>query len=391
MRAHYKSRRKQLVENLDSLKAGPAPPHLPALNWEPPKTLHNLLASELIALDKSAAPRLRKFSAAEMAQNTSRRKQLVEQLDSWKLITEDFSWPNNKPSHETQAEPSASHISQTDEGAPTTAAPPPEEKETAEEKEKAEEEEKDSDLNIPASEVAQALTNAFTIATRDMRFQTLGESRFAPKATATTYSKYKSAAAASASPFRSTFSTRAPAPSNTPAGGNLPTAVSEEDRARLFRERSRGRGIVVGGVKNVDAESKFDSGEKNVTGWKFEGGKRPTTTTTTREKEEQGAYASLGLFEEVVGRREQNEEREVLGPEQEQEERKGKGKGKEKEVLPSLEDDNTARDVPENKNEDDPEGKEEEKEKALATEPKGWFDGSMGWMEGYGGGGSGGW
>ncbi|KAL9013175.1 MAG: hypothetical protein Q9173_002105 [Seirophora scorigena] len=370
VRAHYKSRRKQLVENLDSLKAGPAPPHLPAVNWEPPKTLHSLLASELTALDKSAAARLRKFSTAEMAQNTSRRKQLVEQLDSLRVITKDFSWPNNKPAHGTQAVPSASHISQTDGGAPTTVAPSP----------KIKEEEEDSDPDIPPSEVAEALTNAFAIATRGMRFQTLGESRFAPKATATTYSKSNSAAAASAPSIRATAWTlsnshstapaRAPAPGNTPAGENstlVPTAVSEEERARLFRERVRGRGIVVGGVKKV-------GGDKNVIGWEFEGGKKPTrdTTTTTppttRGKsdkgEEQGVYASLGLFEEVVGSRQQDgaggnngerkegkgKEREVLGREQKEE---GKGKGKEKEVLSNVEEDK-----------DDPKQSAEEKKKA---------------------------
>lgn len=53
-----------------------------------PQALHNQLASELSELDKFAALHLHEFTSAENAHYTSRRRQLVKQLDSLRPTTE---------------------------------------------------------------------------------------------------------------------------------------------------------------------------------------------------------------------------------------------------------------------------------------------------------------
>ncbi|KAL9013796.1 MAG: hypothetical protein Q9173_001540 [Seirophora scorigena] len=88
-------------------------PHVPAAQSKATKALHSQLASELSTLDRFAALHLDQFSSAENSQYSSRRRQLIEQLDSLRVMTEnDRRQPNEHP-HGMQAVPywlSASHI-----------------------------------------------------------------------------------------------------------------------------------------------------------------------------------------------------------------------------------------------------------------------------------------
>lgn len=93
------------------------PQQLPAAESEDPQALHDRLASELTTLDRYAALHLHEFSAAENAQYTSRRRQLVEQLDSLRGTTENHQLPklSNAQLYGAQAVPSwlsASHVAQ---------------------------------------------------------------------------------------------------------------------------------------------------------------------------------------------------------------------------------------------------------------------------------------
>ncbi|KAI4289752.1 MAG: hypothetical protein L6R35_000975 [Caloplaca aegaea] len=90
-------------------------PHIPAAQSRSPQTLRSQLASELSTLDKFAALHLHEFSSAESAHYSSRRRELVEQLDNLRVMTENnrFIAQPNEPSHGMQAVPywmSASHI-----------------------------------------------------------------------------------------------------------------------------------------------------------------------------------------------------------------------------------------------------------------------------------------
>lgn len=89
----------------------------PAAQTGDPRALHNQLASELTALDKFAALHLHEFTSAENAQYTSRRRQLVQQLDSLRIITENdrSSSLQREQLHGVKAVPSwlnANHIAQ---------------------------------------------------------------------------------------------------------------------------------------------------------------------------------------------------------------------------------------------------------------------------------------
>lgn len=64
------------------------PQQLSAAQPEGPQAAHERLTSELNALDKYAALHLHEFSAIENTQYTSRRRQLVQQLDSLRAVTE---------------------------------------------------------------------------------------------------------------------------------------------------------------------------------------------------------------------------------------------------------------------------------------------------------------
>ncbi|KAL8652569.1 MAG: hypothetical protein Q9210_002613 [Variospora velana] len=90
-------------------------PYIPAAQSRLPQTLRSQLASELSTLDKFAALHLHEFSSAESAHYSSRRRELVEQLDNLRVMTENdrFLTQPNEPSHGMQAVPywmSASHI-----------------------------------------------------------------------------------------------------------------------------------------------------------------------------------------------------------------------------------------------------------------------------------------
>ncbi|KAL8989975.1 MAG: hypothetical protein Q9177_001258 [Variospora cf. flavescens] len=90
-------------------------PNIPAAQSRSPQTLRSQLASELSTLDKFAALHLHEFSPAESAHYSSRRRELVEQLDNLRVMTENdrFLTQPNEPSHGMQAVPywmSASHM-----------------------------------------------------------------------------------------------------------------------------------------------------------------------------------------------------------------------------------------------------------------------------------------
>lgn len=82
-----------------------------------PQALHDQLAAELSELDKFAALHLHEFTSAENAQYTSRRRQLVKQLDSLRSTTENNKIPGLPREHLNgmQAVPSwltANHIAE---------------------------------------------------------------------------------------------------------------------------------------------------------------------------------------------------------------------------------------------------------------------------------------
>ncbi|KAL8971092.1 MAG: hypothetical protein Q9197_003457 [Variospora fuerteventurae] len=177
------------------------------------------------------------------------------------------------------------------------------------------------DIPIPRSQVAAALTNAFAIATRGMRFQTLAESRFAPKSTTSFSTSPKKNFARPASAFtKPTFaSSIAPTITTTFAGNSsIPTSQDEEEaattHAQIFKERFRGRGIAVGATTTDNGKGKGkgrETDEEQVVGRKRGGTAMPAAQAEhaggvkkkkekEEEEEEGGVYASLALFEDVV-------------------------------------------------------------------------------------------
>lgn len=91
--------------------------HLSSAHLGEPQALHDRLAAELTELDKFAALHLHEFTSAENAQYTSRRRQLVKQLDSLRSTTENIKIPSlpHEALNGMQAVPSwltANHIAE---------------------------------------------------------------------------------------------------------------------------------------------------------------------------------------------------------------------------------------------------------------------------------------
>ncbi|KAL9016727.1 MAG: hypothetical protein Q9185_005934 [Variospora sp. 1 TL-2023] len=237
--------------------------------------------------------------------------------------------------------------------APITPPPPPPPKEEGKDL--------SPEIPIPRSQVAAALTNAFAIATRGMRFQTLAESRFAPKSTTSSTTSPKKNLARPASAFtKPTFASSITPTITTTFAGNssIPTSQDEEEEAatahaQIFKERFRGRGIAVGATTTTDNGKGISKGKgREIDEERVVGGKRGGTAVPAakakhdgglgmkknekdEEEEEGGVYASLALFEDVVNHHNSGggggsvialEEVVVVGQKKEKKKEMGKGK-----------------------------------------------------------------
>ncbi|KAI4130404.1 MAG: hypothetical protein LQ338_001742 [Usnochroma carphineum] len=151
------------------------------------------------------------------------------------------------------------------------------------------------DDDIPSPDIATQFSKAFAAATRGMRFQTLEQSRFAPRAAAA--SSTRAAASSSSSSTRAfplASSTHPPPPPPAPA-------IPEDQGARAFRERMARRGIRLADPRE-----------------------------TKGEEVDSAAYASLDLFERMFAFEEEKvkvEETKVLVEEEKKEVKKEKEKG----------------------------------------------------------------